>query len=244
MRNNRQLDRHLQELKRAVDETTRMPIRVVAGGATEQKQLELFDKEPWTTPAIRRRLHGNEAMAVVVEVPGATWVKAVEEYFDAIRSEDWATFARDGSTKHRDKATIGNDEVARKVSAGRRVVGIAANPAAILPHTLLAAADVTIKIAPPDGAVVRDAMQRCLRGRLPGHIDNSVVAGLDFDDLVAAMRSGSTPTQALDRMRAAFERRGGAKQLDNFPLLEDAVEYGEAQKWGLALARDLDDYRR
>jgi hypothetical protein len=46
MRNNRQLDRHLQglKLKLAVDETTHMPIRVVADGATEQ--LELFDKEP------------------------------------------------------------------------------------------------------------------------------------------------------------------------------------------------------
>jgi cell division protease FtsH len=285
MRNNQQLDRYLQEskLKLAVGEQTRIPVRVVPDGVTEQKQLELFGNELLgsesvpaddsqadageqaekkavrdhdarraivvaalkvaTTPAIRRRLHGDEALVVVVEVPAAAWVDAVEDYFDAIRSQDWATFARDGSTKHRDKSSVGNNEAARKISAGRRVVGIAANAGAVLPHTLMAAADVTIKIAPPNGAVVRDAMKNCLRGRLPGPIDNGVVAGLEFDDLVAAMRSGSTPIRASARMRAAFERRGGAKQSNKFPRLEDAVEYGDAQRWGLALARDLDDYR-
>jgi cell division protease FtsH len=196
-----------------------------------------------TTPAIRRRLHGGEALTVVVEVPSPDWVKPVEDHFDANRSEDWVTFARDGSNKSRDKATVGNSEAAKRISAGRRVVGIAANPTVILPAVLQAAADVTIKIVPPTGAIVRDALKRCLSGRVLGHIDDKLVAGLGFDDLVAAMRSGSTPSQAIERMRAVSERRGGAQRLDNFPALETAVEYGAAREWGLALARDLEDYR-
>jgi hypothetical protein len=119
--------------------------------------------EAATTPAIRRRLHG-EALAVVVEVPAAASVQPIKEYFDAIRSQDRATFARTGSAKHRDKATVGNDEVARKISAGRWVVGIAANPTAILPHTLTAAADVTIKIAQPNAAVIRKTIPVRRRG--------------------------------------------------------------------------------
>src|ERR1700733_5049712 len=117
MRNNQQLDRYLQEskLKLAVGEQTRIPIRDVTDGVTEQKQLELFGNEllgsesvpaddsqadddgdqaekkavrdhdarraivlaalkAATTPAIRRRLHG-EVLAIVVEVPAAAWVK-------------------------------------------------------------------------------------------------------------------------------------------------------------------------
>jgi cell division protease FtsH len=196
-----------------------------------------------TTTAIRRRLHGRKPLAVVIEIPGSDWVKPFEDYFDSAQSENWATFARDGSNRSRDKATVGNEEVAKKISAGRRVVGIAANPAIILPSVLISAADLVIKIAPPSGAMVRNAMKGCLSGPPPGKIEDTLVAGLGFNDLVAVLRSGSTRLQALERMRSVFERKGGADQLHNFPLLETAVEYGAAQVWGLALAQDLEDYR-
>ena len=197
-----------------------------------------------TTPLVRRRLHGKEALVVVVDVPTADWVQPVEEYFNAIRSENWKTFARDGSNRGRDKATVGNDEVANRIAAGRRVVGIAANPSVVLPSALIAAADITIKIAPPSGAMVRLALKRCLPGRVPGHIDDRVVAGLDFNDLVAAMRPNSTPAQAVERMRTVSDRRNEPRGAEKFPLLETAVEYGEAQKWCLALAHDLEEYRQ
>jgi cell division protease FtsH len=196
-----------------------------------------------TTPAIRRRLHGGQALTVVVEVPSSDWVKGIEDYFNSIRSEDWVTFARDGSNKSRDKAGVGNSEAATKISAGRRVIGIAANPKVILPAVLQAAADVTIRIVQPTGATVRHALKRCYSRRVPGHIDDKLVAGLGLDDLVAAMRSGSTASQAIERMRAVSVGRGGAQRLDKFPALETAVEYGAAREWGLALARDLEDYR-
>jgi cell division protease FtsH len=108
---------------------------------------------------------------------------------------------------------------------------------------LTAAADVTIKIALPTGIMVRKALKFCLRGRLPGHIDDRLVADLSFDDLVAAMRAGSTPKQAVERMRAMTDRRNVQTQTETYPRLEDAVEYGAAQKWGLALARDIQDLR-
>jgi ATP-dependent Zn protease len=219
------------------------PDKKVSRQHNASKAIVAAALEAAMTPAARRRLKGTRPIAVVVAVPSAAWVKSVEDYFDADTSNDWATFARTGSNRSRDKSMVGNDEVARKISEGRRVVGIAANPEMILPSTLLAASDVTIKIAPPNGAVIRDALRRCLRGRSPGHIDDKLVAGLDFNDLVAAIRSDSTPKQAVERFKAAFDRRAGASQAETFPLLENAVEYGEAQKWGLELVRDLEDYR-
>jgi cell division protease FtsH len=199
--------------------------------------------ESATTSVVRGRLRGTDQLVVVVDVPTTAWVKPVEDYFCNVLSGRWATFARDGGNRGRDKTSVGNDEVAKKISAGRKVVGIAANPTGILPATLLAAADITIKIVPATGAMVRRALKLCLHGRAPGHIDDKIVAGLDFDDLVAAMRAGSTPAQAVERMRAILNLRSRNTQADKYPVLENAVEFGEVQKWGLELARDIETFR-
>ncbi|MEI9923446.1 MAG: AAA family ATPase [Bradyrhizobium sp.] len=191
-----------------------------------------------TTPAVRARLKEDKALAVVIDVPTTAWVKPVDEYFLG-----WATFARDGSTRSRDKPTVGNDEASKKISRGRKVVGIAANPAMFLPSVLTAVADITIKIPQPTGAVVRDALKRCLKGRVPRRIDDTLVADLDFDDLVAVMRSGATPAAAVQRMRHAVDQRRTNAPTDRYPNLDTAVEYGRGREWGLALARDLDGLR-
>ena len=198
--------------------------------------------EAVTTPAIRRRLSGKTAIAVVIGVPSPAWVTPVEQFLDATATVPWLTLARDGSDKHRHKSSFGNDVVSEELSAGRRVVGIAANPEAILPTALLAAADLTIIIEQPSGAVVLDAMSRCLRGRVPTRIDEAVVAGLEIEDFVSAMRAGSTPAQALQRLIFASRQRVGSQETRP-PLLETAVEFGAAREWGLSLARDIADYR-
>src|SRR6266404_3675901 len=89
----------------------------------------------------------------------------------------------------------------------------------------------------------KDAMRRCLRGRLPERVDDEIVAGLGINDYISAMRYGSTPLQALERLRIAKARHNAVQQTANVPLLQDAVEYGAAREWGLALARDIADYR-
>jgi cell division protease FtsH len=198
--------------------------------------------EAATTPAVRRRLSGKAAIAVVISVPSPAWVKPVEDFLDAAATVPWSTFARDGSDKQRHKSSFGNDEIAKKLSAGRRVVGIAANPEAVLPSALLAAADLTITIEQMNGAIVFAAMRRCLRGRMPARIDDAVVAGLEIEDFVSAMRAGSTPAQALQRLKIASRQRVGSQET-GAPLLETAVEFGAAREWGLSLARDIADYR-
>jgi hypothetical protein len=196
-----------------------------------------------TTPAVRRRINGKDPVAVVIEVPDADWVGSVDSYLKETSSKWLVTFARNGSNKTRDRRTEGNDDVARNLSKGWRVIGISANADINLPATLLTVADLRIRLPPPSGAVLRDAMRRCLRGRLPKGIDDNIVAGLGIHDYISAMRSGSTPTQALERLRAAKARHNGVQQTATVPLLGTAVEYGAAREWGLALARDIADYR-
>lgn len=196
-----------------------------------------------TTPEMRELLAGTRSLAVVIKVPSSSWVKPVERHFTEVLSEDWWTFARDGSNRMRDKNTVGNDEVGQRLSSGARVVGIASNPEVYLPTTLVTAADVTITIANPTGAVVLDAMRRSLSGRSPKRIANEIVAGLELADLVAAMRAGSPSAKAHRRLKSGFERRRGTVAKVDPPRLDDAVEYGAARDWGLSLARDIADYR-
>jgi cell division protease FtsH len=197
--------------------------------ATTSKQ-----RRAWSNP---RRPH-----AVVVIVPTTSWVAPVQKFFDGLPRADWMTFARTGSMKSRDKADVGNDEVSAALMKNRSVVGIAAD-IGMLPASLVAAADFTVNVVFPNGAVLREAMRRSLKGRVPATLDDALAAGLDLDDLVAAFRAGSTPAQAIAHLRAAAATRRGPSARADLPDLETAVEYGDARVWGLALARDIADYR-
>jgi cell division protease FtsH len=196
---------------------------------TSSKQLRT-----WSSP--------KRPLAVVVIVPASSWVESVEKFFEGLARAAWKTFARSGSMKSRDKADVGNDEVAAALTKNRNVVGIAAD-IGMLPSSLVAAADFTVNVVFPNGAVLREAMRRSLKGRVPASIDDALTAGLDLDDLVAAFRAGSTPAQAIAHLRAAAATRRGPSARADLPDLDDAVEYGEARIWGLALARDIADYR-
>ncbi len=196
------------------------------------------------TSSKQRRTWSNpkRPLAIAVIVPTASWVAPVEKFFEGLAPAAWKTFARTGSLKSRDKADVGNDEVAAALTKNRNVVGIAAD-IGMLPSSLVAAADFTVNVAFPNGAVLREAMKRSLKGRVPAAIDDAVTAGLDLDDLIAAFRSGSTPAQAIAHLRAAAATRRGPSAKVDLPDLETAVEYGDARLWGLSLARDIADYR-
>jgi cell division protease FtsH len=195
------------------------------------------------TSSKQRRTWSNpkRPLAIVVLVPAASWVKAVEGYFDELEGK-WVTFARNGSVKSRDKADVGNDEIAAWLAKGRNVVGIAAD-INMLPTSLVATADMTVKIASPDGDVIKAAMKRCLRGRVPAGIDAAIASGLDLDDLVSAFRPGSSPAEVVERLRAAADARCGVPATVDLPNLETAVEYGNARTFGLQLARDIADWK-
>jgi hypothetical protein len=208
--------------------------RVAIIGAAIEAATTKAQRRAWQNP--------KKTKAVVVHVPTASWIKPVEQYFDALQGARWVTFARSGSMKARDRADVGNDEVAAWLAENRNVVGIAAD-IRMLPASLVSTADMTVTIASPSGGVLRAAMKRCLTGNVPAALDDGLAAGLDLDDLVAAFRPGLTPAQVVERLRAAARTRCGLSAGEDLPDLQNAVEYGEARTWGLALARDIADYR-
>jgi cell division protease FtsH len=232
-------------------------LKELADNTTEQKESKEPTRDLWSartaivtasieavTSSKQRRTwsYPRRPIAVVVIVPTPSWVAPVERFFKLLLRAAWKTFARTGSMKSRDKADVGNDEVAAALTKNRNVVGIAAD-IGMLPSSLVAAADFTVNVGFPNGAVLREAMKHSLKGRVPAAIDDAITAGLDLDDLVAAFRGGSTPAQAIAHLRAAAATRQGPSAKVDLPDLETAVEYGDARVWGLALARDIADYR-
>jgi SpoVK/Ycf46/Vps4 family AAA+-type ATPase len=194
------------------------------------------------THTIEEGLRGRATLALVVSVPAADWIAPVTEFFQQRPfGREWLRFARDGSERLRHKTSVGNDEVASALAGGRSVVGIAVNPEAVLPATLVAAADQRIKVRLDGPAVVRTI--RALYDEIPPQIDDAHLVRLELEDVVAAMRPDAGAREVAARIAAAAEGRGGVGSIDDVPDLTTAVEYGAAREWGLALARDMRDYR-
>jgi hypothetical protein len=70
---------------------------------------------------------------------------------------------------------------------------------------LAAAADITIVVRQPTGAAPHPATPLSLCGRVADEIDETVTAEFDLHDVVACLRSGSSPRQSLVQ-RALGER--------------------------------------
>jgi cell division protease FtsH len=195
-----------------------------------------------TSAGMRRELTAPKAAAFVIQVPSIGWIAPLKGYLREL-DDKLLIIARDGSNRTQDTPAVGNDEVSSALSQGRRVVGIAVNPDTTLPSTLIATADYNVKLEAPSGRVVRDAMRRCYSRGVPDKVDDVLVAGLELEDLVAVMRKGSRPSDVLKRLYDASRRRNNVDIAERLPKLEDAIEYGAARTWGLALAKDFSDYR-
>jgi cell division protease FtsH len=189
------------------------------------------------TRGVRRRLRHGQALAVVVVVPTQAWVVPAAAYARSAFGDRWCMQTREGTDRRLD-ASVGSVDVARNLSGGMCVMGIAAD-AGLLPAALTGAADVTIRIAAPDGTLLRRAITRFAR-RSPGELPGGIAAGLDLHEIIAAFRPGTGAQAIARRLAAAGAGRGVS---DRVPALETAVEYGDARVWGLKLARDIAEYR-
>lgn len=186
----------------------------------------------------QRCLAVGEALAVVIRVPTGAWVAPVEAAIERINPQA-NVFARDGSNRSGHKADVGNGDVAKHLAKGRTVVGIAPSPAT-LPRALVAAADLTLELKIDDRILARAV------ARFVGATDESQetidgLATLDLHDISAAFRAGSNAREIVERIRRAA-RRLSSPRVDRLPRLVDAVEYGRARDWGLALGCDFSEY--
>lgn len=190
------------------------------------------------TDDMRARLSGPEALAVIIRVPAAAWVAAVETAIERLNPRA-RVYARDGSNRAGHKAEVGNGEVAANLAKGRTVVGIAPS-VATLPRVLAAGADITIDLR-IDGEILDRAIARFVGNTVdPQRIEG--LGALDLHDIVCGFRAGSSAAEIVERIRRSASRLSSPRT-DRLPRLEDAVEYGEAREWALALGREFADYQ-
>ncbi|MDN4987105.1 AAA family ATPase [Bradyrhizobium sp. WYCCWR 13022] len=190
---------------------------------------------------IEEALKAPASRALVISVPSTAWITPLRDLF-ARRpfGRKWTCFARDGSDRRGHQPSSGNTEAATALSAGASVVGIAVAPEKVLPSTLIGAADfrLALKFEPK---VVEEAIRKIYGRALP--VEQRDLLGLDLEDVVAAMRRGSTEQDVKVRLSSAAKTLVRQTGAEDAPLLDTAVEYGAARDWAMALARDMREYR-
>lgn len=228
-------DAELEEQRDGAEPATPKCARRPRGTATAIVVGAAF--EAATTPAVRRRLAHVQALAAIVIVPGPAWVAPVAAHVASEFGSRWCFHTRDGTDRRRDDTS--SVEAARDLSRGLCVMGVS-HDEKLLPASLRSAADIVVRIAPPDGAVLRTAIARFAR-RSPGELDRGIAVGLDLPGIVASFRPGTGAANIVRRLEAA--RRPDARADEPVPDLDGAVEYGDARIFGLNLARDIADFK-
>ncbi|MCG2665764.1 AAA family ATPase [Bradyrhizobium sp. GCM10023182] len=192
------------------------------------------------SPALERSLSGEAAHAIIVIVPTAAWVAPCKTFWERRFGNRWHILGRDGASRSEHKPTVGNQTVSKALAAGQSIVGIATS-IDILPSTLAVGADHTFYLSSPSGDVLRQILEKHFGRPVATPVPAQVGAGLDIDDLAAAFRPRSTSRQIVARMERATKRRIGSESNDRLPLLQSAIEYGDARQFFLDLATDLKD---
>jgi cell division protease FtsH len=148
--------------------------------------------------------------------------------------------ARDGSA-FGDKPDKGNDIVARAIHARATIVGIATDPRRHLPRDLIRAREFEIVMPNLDAAAIRLVVE-AVTGKAPTTaMDETLVRACEVSDLSLAIRRDLSPDECIERLQRIVAQK--KVTVHDGPTLEELSGYGEAKKWGLELAADVEDYR-
>ncbi|MHC2402319.1 hypothetical protein ACVMGC_006863 [Bradyrhizobium barranii subsp. barranii] len=152
-------------------------------------------------PDLRRKLRHGQALCAIVQVPTPAWAEPVAAYYRTSFGDRWIQRVNYGADLTEFQNRTGSTAVSLALAAGQSVVGFSAD-VGLLPQVLVGAADLLIRLAPPNAAVVKSAIAR-FAGRGSVEVEDSVIAELDLDDIVAAMRPGSGPQRIGQRLVVA-----------------------------------------
>ncbi|GJE45426.1 AAA family ATPase [Methylobacterium soli] len=197
---------------------------------------------------------------IIVRVPAASWVKIVGKTLkicafgspdagrdgDCMTSDGWApgrrepvVFLRDGaSSSHRpDK---GNEAVGDALQAGVPVIGIASDPARVLPADLVRAAEIHLTLMPFDASGIALAVTSAVGAKPRRKLRDDLAATCDLADLRLALLPGRDAHACMVTLEKLLLAK---RSMRPGPRLEELHGYGEAKDWGLALVGDLQHWR-
>lgn len=185
----------------------------------------------------RTRLATIPGLAVIVEVPGATWITPIAGAIERLARAAKVVQVSATIGKRSVGDRFDEERAVKSLAGGRTVVAVTSAPDQ-LPTSFLATADIRVIVEVPKVDVVRgvisdvcDGSARSLRAR--------DVVGLGLHDLAAAIRPG-TARAAIERLRRASAHKSLVTlRFPDAPLVADLVGYGEAKAWAIQAVEDF-----
>lgn len=187
-------------------------------------------------------LRQGKQVSIVLVVPSGEWCRPVLNALHQLSPiRNALEVLADGPDR---KQQSGGAEVLAALGRGSSIIGISPAPERYLPSVLVASADAIVRLAALDAAILAAAMNKCLKGPLPNKLPADLTSGLTFEEVVGAFRPGCTAADVIARLEAMAMQRGRPSSTEPVPRLYEAVFYGAARDWGLALAQDVHSARR
>ncbi len=183
-------------------------------------------------------LVSGQAMSIVIAVPDAAWVSPVTEALREL-SPNAYVLGRHAVQKETDHSALVD-----RIMLGCPVIGVSQDPADMLPKILLDTAERRIEVDAVDAEMVEKVCLRFLKGPLPGSFREVDYSRLGLDELCSLLPMGSLASTAIERIvKVVSDRTLVGQNAEMLPRLEEAIEFGAARDWGLALRDDLADLR-
>lgn len=197
-------------------------------------------------PAMKRDLKRKRSIVVIIEAPAQGW-------FDVIRPSAQFDFRPAEFITREERLTKNasltqNHALRTSIEVGHSLVALVTDAETQLSPEIAASADYRIRIPYPSNAQLTASLRALYGnkriGKLPPDIGSKVHASAIF----AAIRPGENAGRAVSRLKELDRRvRGGPAQgivYSSGPTLSQLTGYGAAKDWGLALAQDIQAYRR
>ena len=192
---------------------------------------------------LRQLKRGDSTLALVVAAPSAAWVAPLSEVLKDLAFQGLQIITPSERLSRPEEQLFRAEEAARALAKGMTVAGIAADPNRELSQVLLAAADATVIVPAPDAALVEQAIRAFSRKGRSVTLSARDLAGLDWMDLVAAFRTGSTRQAIATRLTRAAGARTGVTFAEDAPPLGTLTGYSEARTWAEQIVREVEDRR-
>lgn len=189
-----------------------------------------------------REISTREGFCLIVEAPSFDWCDPLHRTLKTMGS--WDLHHCPPAIKKATRDDVTSQQLVAVLATGGRAFGISHQPAQMLPPAMLASADQILKLPPPDARVI-SAVIKAVTGTVPDGLQEKDTAGLEFEEIAACVRQGSTAEECLNRLRRAVEsKRRIDTTSENIPEILDLHGYGAAKEWAVNLLEDLEGWRR
>lgn len=197
-------------------------------------------------PAMQRDLKRKRSIVIILEAPSQDWFEVLQTSarFDFRPAE---LITREEKL-NKNASLTQNHALRTSIEVGHSLVAMVTDAETQLSTELITAADYRVRIPYPTNAQLTATLRAFYGNKRIGKLPPDIGTRLHASVIFSAMRPGENAGRAVARL-TELDRRiriGSASNTSDAsgPSLSELTGYGAAKDWGLALARDVQAYRR